>query len=45
MAPEHEQTNVAWYSRFARHPYYGSTGINSGVLFLKKLLHGKSHTK
>ena len=41
MAPEQEQTNVAWYSRFARHPYYGSTGINSGVLL--KLLHGKSH--
>ena len=31
MAPEHEETNTAWYSRFARHPYYGLTGINSGV--------------
>lgn len=34
MAPEHEETNTAWYSRFARHPYYGLTGINSGVMLM-----------
>jgi len=34
MAAEHEHTNVAWYSRFARHPYYGSTGINSGIMLM-----------
>jgi len=37
MSIEHEQTNVAWYSRFARHPYYGLTGINSGVSILQQV--------
>ncbi|XP_018333778.1 glucoside xylosyltransferase 1 isoform X2 [Agrilus planipennis] len=23
LAPEHEDPNVGWYNRFARHPYYG----------------------
>ncbi|XP_032833424.2 glucoside xylosyltransferase 1-like [Petromyzon marinus] len=32
VAPEHEEPRVGWYSRFARHPYYGATGINSGVM-------------
>ncbi|XP_036376008.1 glucoside xylosyltransferase 1-like [Megalops cyprinoides] len=34
MAPEHEDPRIAWYSRFARHPYYGKTGINSGVMLM-----------
>lgn len=34
MAPEHEEPRIAWYSRFARHPYYGRTGINSGVMLM-----------
>ncbi|CAK8688860.1 unnamed protein product [Clavelina lepadiformis] len=34
MAPESEATNVAWYSRFARHPYYGQTGLNSGIMLM-----------
>lgn len=27
LAPEHEDPNVGWYNRFARHPYYGKLGI------------------
>lgn len=34
MAPEHEEPRIAWYNRFARHPYYGATGINSGVMLM-----------
>lgn len=34
MAPEHEEPRIAWYSRFARHPFYGSTGVNSGVMLM-----------
>ncbi|XP_061922543.1 glucoside xylosyltransferase 1 isoform X2 [Entelurus aequoreus] len=34
MAPEHEEPRIAWYNRFARHPYYGKTGINSGVMLM-----------
>ncbi|KAG7277500.1 hypothetical protein CRUP_037371 [Coryphaenoides rupestris] len=30
MAPEHEEPRIGWYNRFARHPYYGATGVNSG---------------
>ncbi|XP_050813429.1 glucoside xylosyltransferase 2 isoform X2 [Gopherus flavomarginatus] len=34
MAPEHEIPKIGWYSRFARHPYYGTTGVNSGVMLM-----------
>lgn len=34
MAPEHEEPRIAWYSRFARHPFYGRTGVNSGVMLM-----------
>ncbi|KAM9503774.1 glucoside xylosyltransferase 1-like isoform 1-T1 [Salvelinus alpinus] len=34
MAPEHEEPRIAWYNRFARHPYYGKTGVNSGVMLM-----------
>ncbi|OXB76722.1 UNVERIFIED_CONTAM: hypothetical protein H355_000270 [Colinus virginianus] len=34
MAPEHEEPRIGWYNRFARHPYYGVTGINSGVMLM-----------
>ncbi|XP_010893425.2 glucoside xylosyltransferase 1 isoform X2 [Esox lucius] len=34
MAPEHEEPRIAWYNRFARHPYYGRTGVNSGVMLM-----------
>ncbi|KAF0877788.1 GXLT2 xylosyltransferase, partial [Crocuta crocuta] len=34
MAPEHEIPKIGWYSRFARHPYYGSAGVNSGVMLM-----------
>ncbi|KAM4650966.1 glucoside xylosyltransferase 2 [Discoglossus pictus] len=34
MAPEHEIPKIGWYSRFARHPFYGTTGVNSGVMLM-----------
>ncbi|XP_067907603.1 glucoside xylosyltransferase 2 [Heterodontus francisci] len=34
MAPEHEIPRIGWYSRFARHPYYGAAGVNSGVMLM-----------
>ncbi|XP_041934677.1 glucoside xylosyltransferase 1 [Alosa sapidissima] len=34
MSPEHEEPRIAWYNRFARHPYYGTTGVNSGVMLM-----------
>lgn len=26
LAFEHEDPNVSWYNRFAKHPYYGKLG-------------------
>ncbi|KAM6895911.1 glucoside xylosyltransferase 1-like [Xenentodon cancila] len=34
LAPEHEEPRIAWYNRFARHPFYGKTGVNSGVMLM-----------
>ncbi|XP_059518934.1 glucoside xylosyltransferase 2 isoform X2 [Myotis daubentonii] len=34
MAPEHEVPQTGWYSRFAQHPFYGSAGVNSGVMLM-----------
>ncbi|KAJ8369581.1 hypothetical protein SKAU_G00096090 [Synaphobranchus kaupii] len=34
MAPEHEIAKTGWYSRFARHPFYGAAGLNSGVMLM-----------
>ncbi|KAL1464944.1 hypothetical protein WDU94_004544 [Cyamophila willieti] len=34
LAIESEDLNSAWYGRFARHPYYGKTGLNSGVMLM-----------
>ncbi|XP_022086385.1 glucoside xylosyltransferase 2-like [Acanthaster planci] len=34
LTPEHEVTSIGWYNRFARHPYYGPTGLNSGVMLM-----------
>ncbi|XP_068595482.1 glucoside xylosyltransferase 1-like [Brachionichthys hirsutus] len=34
MAPEHEEPRIGWYNHFARHPYYGKTGVNSGVMLM-----------
>lgn len=34
LSPEHEDRNVGWYNRFARHPYYGPMGVNSGVMLM-----------
>lgn len=34
LSPEHEDRNTGWYNRFARHPYYGELGVNSGVMLM-----------
>lgn len=34
LAPEHEDPNVGWYNRFARHPYYGKLGSFSPLSLL-----------
>lgn len=34
LAPEHEDPNMGWYNRFARHPFYGKLGLNSGVMLM-----------
>lgn len=34
MALEHEEPRIGWYNRFARHPYYGKMGVNSGVMLM-----------
>ncbi|XP_013184550.2 glucoside xylosyltransferase 1 [Amyelois transitella] len=34
MTLEHENPNVSWYPRFAKHPFYGKTGLNSGVMLM-----------
>ncbi|GFG37561.1 hypothetical protein Cfor_09602 [Coptotermes formosanus] len=31
---EHEDPNTGWYNRFAKHPYYGRLGVNSGVMLM-----------
>lgn len=34
LAPESESKNTGWYTRFARHPFYGPHGVNSGVMLM-----------
>jgi UDP-xylose:glucoside alpha-1,3-xylosyltransferase len=34
LSPEHEDPSIGWYNRFARHPYYGKLGLNSGVMLM-----------
>ncbi|XP_017020643.1 glucoside xylosyltransferase 2 [Drosophila kikkawai] len=34
LTPEHENENIGWYNRFARHPFYGRLGVNSGVMLM-----------
>lgn len=34
LSPEHEDPNVGWYNRFAKHPFYGKLGVNSGVMLM-----------
>lgn len=45
MAPEHEEPRIGWYNRFARHPYYGKTGINSGVMLMNLTRIREKHFK
>lgn len=45
MAPEHEEPRIGWYSRFSRHPYYGKTGINSGVMLMNLTRMRMAHFK
>lgn len=37
MVPEHEDMNVGWYNRFARHPYYGKLGFKNFLLNIKQI--------
>lgn len=34
LAFEHEDSNVSWYSRFAKHPYYGKLGAYKTILVI-----------
>ncbi|XP_014372030.2 glucoside xylosyltransferase 1 [Papilio machaon] len=34
MAAEDDNPNVSWYPRFAKHPFYGKYGLNSGVMLM-----------
>lgn len=34
LAIESESLNIGWYPRFARHPFYGKFGVNSGVMLM-----------
>ncbi|XP_021373710.1 glucoside xylosyltransferase 2-like isoform X2 [Mizuhopecten yessoensis] len=34
LSPEHEDSQSSWYHRFARHPFYGELGVNSGVMLM-----------
>ena len=34
MAPENEEPALSWYPRFARHPFFGTNGVNSGVMLM-----------
>ncbi|XP_056429920.1 glucoside xylosyltransferase 1 isoform X2 [Hyla sarda] len=45
MAPEHEEPRIGWYNRFARHPFYGKTGINSGVMLMNMTRIRRKHFK
>ncbi|KAM8930976.1 glucoside xylosyltransferase 2 [Pelodytes ibericus] len=45
MAPEHEIPKIGWYSRFARHTFYGTTGVNSGVMLMNLTRIRKTHFK
>lgn len=45
MAPEHEEPRIGWYNRFARHPYYGKTGVNSGVMLMNMTRIRATHFK
>ncbi|KAJ8688260.1 hypothetical protein QAD02_024055 [Eretmocerus hayati] len=34
LSPESEDPNTGWYNRFAKHPFYGKLGVNSGVMLM-----------
>lgn len=34
LSNESENENTGWYNRFARHPFYGKLGLNSGVMLM-----------
>ncbi|RVE50086.1 hypothetical protein evm_005292 [Chilo suppressalis] len=34
MTVEDDNPNVSWYPRFAKHPFYGKYGLNSGVMLM-----------
>ncbi|EDV29488.1 uncharacterized protein TRIADDRAFT_18350, partial [Trichoplax adhaerens] len=34
VSPEGEDAPTGWYNKYARHPYYGELGINSGIMLM-----------
>ncbi|XP_011550541.3 glucoside xylosyltransferase 1 [Plutella xylostella] len=34
MTLEDDSPNMSWYPRFAKHPFYGKNGLNSGVMLM-----------
>ena len=34
LTSEHENATIGWYNRFATYPFYGQTGLNSGVMLM-----------
>ncbi|KAL0819616.1 hypothetical protein ABMA28_007698 [Loxostege sticticalis] len=34
MTLEDDNPNISWYPRFAKHPFYGKYGLNSGVMLM-----------
>lgn len=34
LAAEHLDASAGWYNRYAKHPYYGELGVNSGVMLM-----------
>lgn len=34
VSTEHDDPAIGWYNRFARHPFYGEMGVNSGVMLM-----------
>lgn len=35
FSPPAQVSNLNWYAKHARHPYYGDLGLNSGVMLME----------
>ncbi|XP_059608164.1 glucoside xylosyltransferase 2-like [Phlebotomus argentipes] len=34
VTPEHDDSSVGWYNRFAKHPFYEPLGVNCGIMLM-----------